>query len=97
MGGCGKPPRSYAPDGSTSLKGQRQTRFGEEQTQQTNSLNPEKLGPEEEGKHRRDCTARQKHDEHNNTQHGIWYKEEKEDGTIITSATLSGSHFDFEF
>eukprot|EP00972_Heterocapsa_arctica_P012733 1869909-Heterocapsa_arctica.AAC.1 len=32
---------------------QRQTRFGEEHTKQTNSLNPEKLGPEEEGKKRR--------------------------------------------
>eukprot|EP00972_Heterocapsa_arctica_P086822 12798232-Heterocapsa_arctica.AAC.1 len=75
---------------------QRQTQFGEEQTKQTNSLNPEKLGPEEEGNNRRDCTARQTHDKHNKTKHGILYKE-KEDGTILTITNLSGSQFYFEF
>eukprot|EP00972_Heterocapsa_arctica_P042474 6260306-Heterocapsa_arctica.AAC.1 len=37
----------------------RQTRFGEEQTKQTDNQQFEKLGPEEEGNKRRDCTARQ--------------------------------------
>eukprot|EP00972_Heterocapsa_arctica_P040531 5971965-Heterocapsa_arctica.AAC.1 len=45
---------------------QRQTRFGEEQTKQATSIDPEKLGSEEEGKKRRDCTARQNHDGHTN-------------------------------
>eukprot|EP00972_Heterocapsa_arctica_P110314 16241414-Heterocapsa_arctica.AAC.1 len=76
---------------------QRQTRIGDEQTKQPNILNSEKLGPEEEGKKRRDCTARQKHDEHNTIQNGRLYNEEKEDGTIITITTLSGSQFYIEF
>eukprot|EP00972_Heterocapsa_arctica_P015801 2328767-Heterocapsa_arctica.AAC.1 len=84
-------------DNNNITYSQRQTRFGEEQTKPANSLDPEKLGPEEEGQKRRDCTARQQHDEHNNITNGILYKEEKEDGTIITSANLSGSQFDFEF
>eukprot|EP00972_Heterocapsa_arctica_P007829 1140673-Heterocapsa_arctica.AAC.1 len=45
----------------------------------------------------RDCTARQNHEENNNNNDGIMYKEEKEDGTIMTSTNLSGSQFDFEF
>eukprot|EP00972_Heterocapsa_arctica_P006874 1005071-Heterocapsa_arctica.AAC.1 len=45
----------------------------------------------------RDCTARQKHDEHNKRVNGRLYKQEKEDGTQITSINLSGSQFDFDF
>eukprot|EP00972_Heterocapsa_arctica_P066432 9803881-Heterocapsa_arctica.AAC.1 len=45
----------------------------------------------------RDCTARQKHDEHNKRRNGRLYKQEKEDGTRIASKNLSGSQFDFEF
>eukprot|EP00972_Heterocapsa_arctica_P101514 14958835-Heterocapsa_arctica.AAC.1 len=47
------------PDNKKITYSQIQTRFGEEQTKQANSLDPEKLGPEEEGKRIRDCTARQ--------------------------------------
>eukprot|EP00972_Heterocapsa_arctica_P075849 11188554-Heterocapsa_arctica.AAC.1 len=45
----------------------------------------------------RDCTARRKHDENSNKKDGILYKQEKEDGTIISSTNLSGSQFDFEY
>eukprot|EP00972_Heterocapsa_arctica_P107487 15833258-Heterocapsa_arctica.AAC.1 len=75
----------------------RQTRIGEEQTKQTHDQNSEKLGPEEGGSKMRDCTARQKHDENNKKKGCRLYKEEKEDGTIITSTNLSGSQFDVEF
>eukprot|EP00972_Heterocapsa_arctica_P069670 10294840-Heterocapsa_arctica.AAC.1 len=45
----------------------------------------------------RDCTTRQNHDENDNRRNGIIYKQEKEEGTQITSINLSGSQFDFEF
>eukprot|EP00972_Heterocapsa_arctica_P041810 6164294-Heterocapsa_arctica.AAC.1 len=44
----------------------------------------------------RDCTARKNHDE-DNRHTGILYKQEKEEGTHITSINLSGSQLDFEF
>eukprot|EP00972_Heterocapsa_arctica_P004875 722127-Heterocapsa_arctica.AAC.1 len=49
---------------------QRQTLIGEEQKQQTESLEAEKLGPKEDTSRLTDCTARQKHDEQNKRQ---WY------------------------
>eukprot|EP00972_Heterocapsa_arctica_P095353 14062810-Heterocapsa_arctica.AAC.1 len=45
----------------------------------------------------RDCTAWQKHDEHNKLLNGRLYTQEKEYGTQITSINLSGSQFDFDF
>eukprot|EP00972_Heterocapsa_arctica_P104217 15359243-Heterocapsa_arctica.AAC.1 len=62
---------------------QRQTRIGDEQTKQAHGQKSVKLGPEEEGSRRRDCTARQKHDETNKKTNGRLYKEDKEDGTTI--------------
>eukprot|EP00972_Heterocapsa_arctica_P038786 5716263-Heterocapsa_arctica.AAC.1 len=52
---------------------QRQTRIGDEQTEQAHWQHSEKPGPEEEGNMRRDCTARQNHDEHNKRNHAILY------------------------
>eukprot|EP00972_Heterocapsa_arctica_P076348 11262908-Heterocapsa_arctica.AAC.1 len=75
----------------------RQTCLGEEETKQTHTHNYDKLGPEEEGSRMRDVTARQKHEGENKEKYGRLYKEEKQTGTIITSANLSGSQFDFEF
>eukprot|EP00972_Heterocapsa_arctica_P016936 2500042-Heterocapsa_arctica.AAC.1 len=45
----------------------------------------------------RDCTARRKHDEKSKKKDVRLYKQEKEDGTIITSTNLSGSQFDSEY
>eukprot|EP00972_Heterocapsa_arctica_P049202 7241058-Heterocapsa_arctica.AAC.1 len=75
----------------------RQTRIEDEQTKQAHYEQYEKLGPEEKGCRMRDCTARQTHDENNTNTYVILNKEEKEYGTIITSTSLSGSQFDFEF
>eukprot|EP00972_Heterocapsa_arctica_P114587 16443161-Heterocapsa_arctica.AAC.1 len=75
----------------------RQTLIGEEQTKQAHKQGKDKLGPEENVSRMRDCTARRKHDEKNKKKAGRLYKQEKEDGTIITSTNLSGSQFDFEF
>eukprot|EP00972_Heterocapsa_arctica_P026892 3956963-Heterocapsa_arctica.AAC.1 len=74
----------------------RQTLIGEVQTKQTDNQYTVKLGPEEDGRRMRDCTARRNHDETNKRKYGILYKQEKEDGTQITSTNLSGSQFDFE-
>eukprot|EP00972_Heterocapsa_arctica_P082524 12159120-Heterocapsa_arctica.AAC.1 len=75
----------------------RQTLIGEEQTKQTDDQEADKLGPEEDVSRMRDCTARQKHDDQRKQHNGILYKQEKEDGTRITSTNLSGSQLDVEF
>eukprot|EP00972_Heterocapsa_arctica_P094434 13928047-Heterocapsa_arctica.AAC.1 len=80
---------------TTSTDNHRQTHFGEEKTNHTELSEADKLGPKEEGSRMRDCTARQTHDEHNKRHNGILYKQEKEDGTQITSTNLSGSPFYF--
>eukprot|EP00972_Heterocapsa_arctica_P073838 10899929-Heterocapsa_arctica.AAC.1 len=63
--------------------------FGEEQTEQDQYENQEKFGPQEDKKKQGDCTARQKPT--NKIKQGRRFKEEKEEGTRITSTNLSGS------
>eukprot|EP00972_Heterocapsa_arctica_P098738 14570881-Heterocapsa_arctica.AAC.1 len=67
----------------------RQTLIGEEQTKQVDNQDTDKLGPEEDASRMRYCTARQNHDEKHNNTYCILYKQEKEDGTQITSTNLS--------
>eukprot|EP00972_Heterocapsa_arctica_P004668 692167-Heterocapsa_arctica.AAC.1 len=73
---------------------QKLTKFGEEQTDQDKSENQDFVGPKEDEKKQRDCTARQKPT--NKIKQGRRYKGEKEEGTRITSTNLSGSQFDYE-
>eukprot|EP00972_Heterocapsa_arctica_P043898 6482070-Heterocapsa_arctica.AAC.1 len=75
----------------------RQTLIGEEQTKHVHYQDSDKLRPEEDVSRMRDCTARRKHDEKNKKKDGRLYKQEKEEGTRITSTNLSGSQFDFEY
>eukprot|EP00972_Heterocapsa_arctica_P066107 9752787-Heterocapsa_arctica.AAC.1 len=83
-------------ENNNSTERHRQTLIGEEQHKQTDCQEADNLGPKEDVSRMRDCTARQKHDENNKRHNGILYKQEKEDGTRITSANLSGSQFYFE-
>eukprot|EP00972_Heterocapsa_arctica_P079439 11708331-Heterocapsa_arctica.AAC.1 len=67
----------------------RQTLIGEKQKKHAHNQDSDKLGPEEDVSRMRDCTARRKHDEKNNNNYCRLYEQDKEDGTIITSANLS--------
>eukprot|EP00972_Heterocapsa_arctica_P076399 11270071-Heterocapsa_arctica.AAC.1 len=67
----------------------RQTLIGEEQKKQIDYQEADKLGPKEDDSKMRDRTARQKYDKQNKRYNGRLYKQEKEDGTRITSTNLS--------
>eukprot|EP00972_Heterocapsa_arctica_P007428 1085428-Heterocapsa_arctica.AAC.1 len=53
------------------------------------------MGPREDKKTQRDCTAIKRME--NNIKACRLFKNEKEDGTIITTINLAGSQFDFDF
>eukprot|EP00972_Heterocapsa_arctica_P047788 7048970-Heterocapsa_arctica.AAC.1 len=67
----------------------RQTHIGEEQIKQVEHKETDEPGPKEDASKMRDCTSRQKHDKQHKRHTVILYKQEKEDGTQITSANLS--------
>eukprot|EP00972_Heterocapsa_arctica_P023758 3500920-Heterocapsa_arctica.AAC.1 len=74
---------------------QRQTTFEDKENRQTNIGEEEFIGPREDTNTQRDCTAIKRPT--NKVKMGRLFKNEKEEGTRLTSISLSGSQFDYEF
>eukprot|EP00972_Heterocapsa_arctica_P029277 4306524-Heterocapsa_arctica.AAC.1 len=74
---------------------QRQTKFDDKESGQNNCEKEAFIGPKEDTKTQRDCTAGDRPT--NKVNIGKLFKNEQEEGTIFTSIHLSGSQFDYEF
>ena len=73
----------------------KETKENKENNQTNNIRSNNFLGPKEDNKTQRDCTAIKQMQHKMKT--GRLFKNEREDGTRITTINLAGSQFDFDF